>query len=108
MNLMQAANIMDDLVPITRFNKGEAGKIFDEVSKKGTCIVVKNNKPACVLISPEKYEFLIEQISDKILFEEAERRMANWDSSTDVSREDVLKDLGITEEELDDIDVDID
>ena len=105
--VMQAANIMNDLVPITRFNKGEAGKIFDEVNKKGTCIVVKNNKPACVLISPERYEFLIEQISDKLLFEEEERRMSNWNASSDITHEELMKEMGITEADLNDVDVDI-
>ncbi len=44
--------LMDSLVPVSRFNRGEAGKIFEEVSKYGTKIVLKNNTPACVLVSP--------------------------------------------------------
>ena len=35
-------DLMESVVPISRFNKGEAGKIFEEVAKSGTKIVVKN------------------------------------------------------------------
>ena len=31
-------NIMNSMVPISRFNKGEASKIFDEVASSGTKI----------------------------------------------------------------------
>ena len=60
-------SIMKKLVPITRFNKGEANKIFEEVQEYGTRIVMKNNRPACVLMSPEQYESLMEMLSDQIL-----------------------------------------
>ena len=49
-----AAEIMKSMIPITRFNRGEASRIFDEVASSGTKIVVKNNRPACVLMSPEQ------------------------------------------------------
>ena len=54
MNKMSVVDMMNAMVPITRFNKGEAAKIFDEVETTGTKIVVKNNRPACVLISPSQ------------------------------------------------------
>ena len=108
MNILQAGNIQSDLIPITRFNKGEAGKIFDEVNKKGVCVVVKNNKPACILVSPDRYELLLEHIEDKILLEEAEKRMANRNPNEDLSYEQVLDDLKIDESDLDEIDVDLD
>ena len=69
-------NIMNSMVPISRFNKGEASKIFDEVESSGTKIVVKNNQPACVLLSPAQYESLMEMLSDSLLYTEAEKRMA--------------------------------
>ena len=100
-------NIMNSMVPISRFNKGEASKIFDEVESSGTKIVVKNNQPACVLLSPAQYESLMEMLSDSILYTEAEQRMAANDDSKNLSRESVMKELGITQEELDDVDVEI-
>ena len=42
-------------VPITQFNRGLAGKIFDEVKQCGAKVVMKNNTAECVLISPDEY-----------------------------------------------------
>lgn len=105
MNEMSVLNVMKSIVPITRFNKGEASRIFEEVQASGPKIVMKNNRPACVLMSPEKYESLMEMLSDYILQEEAERRVAS--SEEILSQNEVMKSLGITQAELDDVDVEI-
>lgn len=107
MNNMSIVGMMNSMVPITRFNKGEATKIFDEVELSGTKIVVKNNKPACVLVSPAQYESLMEMLSDYMLYTEAENRMANNDPSENISHEAFMKDLGITPSDLDSVDVEI-
>lgn len=100
-------NIINSMVPISRFNKGEANKIFDEVASSGTKIVIKNNRPACVLLSPAQYESLMEMLSDSLLYTEAEKRMATNNDSETLSYEAVMEELGITQKELDDIDVEI-
>lgn len=100
-------NIMNAMIPITRFNEGEAAKIFDEVETTGTKIVVKNDLPACVLVSPSQYEALMEMLSDYLLVIEAERRMTDNDDSENISHEEMMKELGITDSELDSIKVDI-
>ena len=64
MSELSVMGVMKAIVPITRFNKGEANRIFDEVESGGTKIVMKNNRPACVLMSPGQYESLIEMLSD--------------------------------------------
>ena len=107
MDKMSIVGMMNAMVPITRFNKGEASKIFDEVESSGMKIVVKNNKPACVLLSPAQYENLMEMLSDAILLAEAEKRMSANDDSENISHEDLLAELGITEDELADVDVEI-
>lgn len=105
MNEMSVLNVMKSIVPITRFNKGEASRVFEEVQAGGPKIVMKNNRPACVLMSPEKYESLMEMLSDYLLQEEAERRLAS--SEETLSQNEVMKSLGITQAELDDVDVEI-
>ena len=100
-------NIINSMVPISRFNKGEASKIFDEVASSGTKIVIKNNRPACVLLSPAQYESLMEMLSDSLLYTEAEKRMATNNDSETLSYEAVMEELGITQKELNDIDVEI-
>lgn len=52
----------DKLIPITRFNRGEAGRIFEEVRENGTRVVVKNNQAVCVLISPEQYSEILSMV----------------------------------------------
>ena len=93
---------VDALVPITRFNRGEANKIFDEVRESGYKVVVKNNAPTCVLITPERYEKMMEMIIDQYLLELSEERMANC-SGVFYSQEELMKEDGITEEDLENI-----
>lgn len=107
MDGMSLVGMMNAMVPITRFNKGEANKIFDEVEKTGMRIVVKNNKPACVLLSPSQYEALMEMLSDHALLHEAEKRMSVNDPSENISHEALLRELGVSSDALDAIDVEI-
>ncbi|HIS67281.1 MAG TPA: type II toxin-antitoxin system Phd/YefM family antitoxin [Candidatus Scatomorpha merdipullorum] len=98
---------MKSMIPITRFNRGEASRIFDEVASSGTKIVVKNNRPACVLMSPEQYTELMELLSDYILLDEAERRMAGFDAGKTVSQAEVMREFGLTQADLDGVDVEL-
>ena len=107
MNEMSAVGIMKSIVPITRFNKGEANKIFDEVQASGTKIVVKNNKPACVLPSPSQYESLMETLSDYLLLDEAGRRAAANDDNDNISMEAMMEQLDISADDLAGLDVEI-
>ena len=107
MDQISTVGMMKKIVPISRFNKGEASKIFDEVQTSGSRIVVKNNHPACVLISPEQYESLIEMLSDYLLFSEADKRMAENNDSENISQEEMMRQLGVTQEDLDATDVEI-
>lgn len=107
MDQLSTVGMMRKIVPITRFNKGEANKIFDEVQASGTKIVMKNNRPACVLVSPEQYESMIEMLSDYLLMAEADRRMSANNDSQNISHEEMMQSLGITQEELDAVDVEI-
>lgn len=97
--------IMDTIVPITRFNRGEASKIFDEVAARGVKIVLKNNLPACVLVQPERYEAMVEALEDYALYFEAERRTKRPEQT--VSYTEVMQDLGITDAEVNDAEVEL-
>lgn len=107
MNETSVIHAMRAIVPITRFNKGEASRIFDEVAASGTKLVMKNNRPACVLMSPDRYETLIEALTDYLEREEADRRMTHYNSADSLSQEEMMVSLGIRPQELDDIDVEI-
>lgn len=98
-------NFMDSLVPISRFNRGEASKIFDEVAQSGIKLVLKNNTPACVLLAPERYNELLELIEDYSLAAETEQRLHNDNGRNErISAADVMRRNGIEPSELDAID----
>jgi len=101
LNNISINNMLNSIVPISRFNKGEANRIFDEVRKSGYKIVVKNNKPTCVIITPETYQEMLETLEDYKLYIESEQRMKNSKDSELIPFEDVLKEFNITQEHLD-------
>jgi PHD/YefM family antitoxin component YafN of YafNO toxin-antitoxin module len=103
---LSASTIMDSLVSISRFNKGEAKKVFEEVNEVGQKIVLKNNKPISVLMSPSRYEEIMETLEDYVLYFEAEKRLASTKNQY-ISTNEVLNELGIDESDLDDIEVEI-
>lgn len=100
-------DVMNTLVPITRFNKGEANKIFEEVKNEGVKIVIKNNSPSCILINPEEYESMVEALEDYALYFEAEERTKHLSKDGLLSEEQVMEELGITEADLDGVEVEI-
>ena len=68
---------------------------------------MNNDHPVCVLLSPRQYEPMTEMLSDTLLLEEAESRMSMNDDTKDISQEEIMRTLGIRQEELDTIDVEI-
>ena len=52
-------------VPISQFNRGLAGKIFEDVKQSGAKVVMKNNAAECVLLSPEEYVRLIDELNEE-------------------------------------------
>jgi len=105
LNPISISGVVNSLVPISRFNKGEANKIFEEVRETGFKIVLKNNSPACVLITPEIYEEMLETIENYRLLVEAEKRMENAKAEDFISSEKAMQEMGISEADLNAIDV---
>ena len=95
-----AADFVKASVSISRFNRGQAGKVFQEAKRDGIKIVFKNNQPECILLSPQVFEEIKEALEDLRLFAEAEERLKEACDSDFISAEEVMKELGITEAEL--------
>lgn len=89
-----------DTVPISAFNRGLAGKVFEDVKASGAKVVVKNNIAECVLMSPEEYVSLMDEISDARLLALATERMARYEPGIAIPEEKILAELGISKEEL--------
>ena len=87
-------------IPISQFNRGLAGKIFEEVKQCGAKVVMKNNTAECVLLSPEEYVNLMDEVNDARLLAIASERFSNYDPDQVISEEEMDRRLGITESDL--------
>ncbi len=87
-------------VSISLFNRGLAGKIFSDVKRTGAKVVMKNNVPEVVLLSPDEYVRLMDEVNDARLLTMAAERMENYDPSTAISQEEIDRRLGIAESDL--------
>ena len=89
-----ASDFLQSLVPISQFNKGQAAKIFDRLRSEKELIVLKNNQPSAIILSPEEIE------EDYFLLLEANKRLDDNGNKETVSYDSVMKHLGIGEAEL--------
>ena len=100
LDVLTLSNTLGALVPITRFNRGEANKIFEEVRESGCKVVVKNNIPACVMLAPEMYQKMVDMIIDQYLLELALEREENSSGIT-YTAEELLEEDGLTMADID-------
>ena len=94
------ADLLQSLVPISQFNKGQAAKIFDRLHSERELIVLKNNQPSAIILSPEEYTRLTEIEEDYFLLLEANKRMEDNGNNKTLSFDSVMSNLGISEDEL--------
>ncbi len=99
--MMNVVSAIQNTIPISQFNRGLAGQIFDDVKMHGAKVVMKNNTAECVLLSPEEYIRLMDEVNDARLLIMASERLQRLDASALVSEEQAWQELGLTQEELD-------
>ena len=97
-----AADFLQSLIPISQFNKGQAAKIFDRLRSEKELVVLKNNQPSAIILSPEEYTRLTEIEEDYFLLLEAQKRIEENGSKNTLSFDTVMSNLGIEEDELSD------
>ncbi len=102
MNSIRSA--IENTVSISLFNRGMAGKIFEDVKRCGAKVVMKNNIAECVLMSPEEYISLMDEINDARLLAAASERMARFDGKTVISQEEVDREFGFKPEDYENVD----
>lgn len=56
---MTEKNLLNNLVSVTMFNQGQASKIFNRLQEEKQIIVLKNNVPTAILLSPDEYDRLL-------------------------------------------------
>ena len=95
------AGAITNTVSISQFNRGLAGKIFEDVKTSGAKVVMKNNAAECVLLSPQEYLDLMDEVNDARLLTIASQRLENYDSSDTVTLEEMQAQFGVSDEDLD-------
>lgn len=104
---MTLMDFTERLVSVSDFSQGKAGRIFADVAENNTeYVVLKNNQPTAILISPREYketqekaakfEKMLETIENIRLLNLAESR----ENSQSVSFEDFVAEEGFSMEEL--------
>lgn len=63
--ILDVSKVLGSLVSITNFNKGKASKLFSRVQKGETLVVLKNNAPVAIVISPEEYKIIERYYEEK-------------------------------------------
>lgn len=100
-------SLLNHFVSVSDFSQGKANRIFKDVSENDQeYIVLKNNKPAAVVLSVSEYEkknerikrleAIVEQIMDLHLLYEAHTR----NTEDTVPFEEIVKEEGLSMEEL--------
>lgn len=97
-------NAITNTISISLFNRGLAGQVFEDVKRSGAKVVMKNNSAECVLLAPDEYVKLMDEVNDARLLALATERMANFDAASVIPEAEALKELGITADDLADAD----
>lgn len=82
-------------------------QITNVIEKKNHCFIIENEEMLAAIIPIEDYNKYKETVEDFELLTIAVNRMQNFDSSKTISHEDALKELGISEKDLENVEVDI-
>lgn len=72
---------LDKLVSISELSHGGVGRAISRVGDGDPVVVMKNNKPAAVIITPDDYRRFTEAEEDFALYLDAEERMASDDGA---------------------------
>ncbi|GAV25399.1 prevent-host-death protein [Carboxydothermus islandicus] len=93
--------LVSHMISVSDLGRGKASKIIEEVAnKKEHYIVIKNNKPQAVIIPIDQYDELMEAQEDLELLQLAIERTKNLKEENFISFEDILKEDGLSREEL--------
>ena len=89
------------LVSISQFSKGQATQVFDRLKNEPQLVVLKNNVPAAILLSPAEFSRLMEMEENYRLLTLAQERLDGNNLAKARNESDVMKSLGITEADID-------
>ena len=94
------SSLLNRIVSTSELNRGLSKKMQELAKDKLSLVVVKNNKPQAVLMSLEEYNELMEMKEDFELYQMAVERMKNYNPDKVTTFEELLKEEGISKEEI--------
>ena len=101
--MVNLTGAINHTIPISQFHKGMAAQIFSDVRKSGAKVVIKNNEPECVLMSPAEYMQFMDELADTRLELLALQRIAGGALAQTSTQKEVMEDLGMTDEDIADL-----
>ena len=101
--MVDLTSAINHTIPISQFHKGMAAQIFSDVRKSGAKVVIKNNEPECVLMSPAEYMDFMDELADARLELLALQRIAGGALAHTSTQKEVMESLGVTEDDLADM-----
>lgn len=101
--MVNLTGAINHTVSISQFHKGMAAQIFSDVRRSGAKVVIKNNEPECVLISPTEYMAFMDELAEARLELLALRRVANGALDHTSTQKEVMESFGLSEEDLADM-----
>lgn len=91
---------LKSLVSISQFSKGQATQVFDRLREEPQLVVLKNNVPAAILLSPNEFSRLAEIEENYSLLLMAQARLSNHGLENAKDEQSVMTNLGISEEDI--------
>ena len=96
-----SAETLRSLVSISQFSKGQATRVFDRLKNEPQLVVLKNNVPAAILLSPEEFSRLAEIEENYRLLMLAQERLSDEQLANARDEASVMRSLGISEADID-------
>ena len=97
---MDNTETLRSYVSISQFSKGQATQVFDRLKNEPQLVVLKNNVPAAILLSPDEFSRLAEIEENYRLLLLAQERLTSNNPENARSEADVMKELGISENDI--------
>ncbi len=88
------------LISISQFSKGQATQVFERLKNEPQLVVLKNNVPAAILLSPDEFSRLSEIEDNYRLMLLAQERLADGNAQNARSEAQVMDALGVTEDNI--------
>ncbi|MBN2851125.1 MAG: type II toxin-antitoxin system Phd/YefM family antitoxin [Clostridia bacterium] len=94
-------SVLDKFISVSDLGRGQASKVIQSVDDhKNQFIVIKNNKPAAIIMSIEEYKELMEAKENLELLLIAAKRTSGLKNDEMIEFDEVLNELGVSKEEL--------